>query len=76
MVDPFDFITKRDDVKLVADVVAGLEVHEFADDVDAGKINVIEPFACRQRVVEFAGFCVNEVGGEFVCVTTKQRVGK
>ena len=55
----------------------GLQVHELADDVGAGDIDVVEALAVGEPLgVELAGLGVHEVGGEGARVAAEQRVGQ
>jgi len=50
------------------------EVHELADDVDPGDLEVVAALAVGQRVVEVAGLGVDEVRGERPRIAAEQRV--
>ena len=56
---------------------AGLEVHELADDVRTGDVDVVQALALRQALrVELAGLGVDQVGGEGARVASEERVGQ
>ena len=56
---------------------AGLEVHELADDVGAGDVDVVQAFALSEPLrVQLTGLSVDEVGGEGPRVASEQRVGQ
>ena len=56
---------------------AGLEVHELADDVGAGHVDVVEALAVREPLgVELPGLGVHQVGGEGPGVAAEERVGQ
>ncbi len=58
----------------IGEEAAGLEVHEFADDVRAGQVDVVLALAGGQLGVQLAGFGVDQVGGELARVAAEQRV--
>ena len=69
-----DAVAHVDGVGFHREVAAGLEVHELADDVCAGQVNVVLALAGGELGVQFAGFGVHQVGGELAGVAPKQRV--
>ena len=56
---------------------SGLEVHEFADDVRPGDVDVVQPLALRQSLrVELTGLGVDQISGEGARVAPEERVGQ
>ena len=69
-----DAVADVDGVGVFGEETAGLEVHEFADDVRAGQVDVVLALAGSELRVQFAGFGVDQVGGKLACVAAEQRV--
>ena len=69
-----DAVADVDRVGVFGKESAGLEVHELPDDVRAGQVDVVLALAGGELRVQFAGFGVDQVGGELARVAAKQRV--
>ena len=69
-----DAVADVDGVGVFGEEPAGLEVHELADDVRAGQVDVVLALAVGELGVQLAGLGVDQVGGELTRVTTEQCV--
>ena len=69
-----DAVADVDGVGVFGEEAAGLEVHEFADDVRAGQVDVVLALAGGELGMQFAGFSVDQVGGKLARVAAEQRV--
>ena len=67
-------VADRDGVDVLLEELARLQVHELADDVDAGDLEVVLALPLRERVVQVARLGVDEVRGERLGVAPEQRV--
>ena len=65
-----------DGVVILGKVARRLQIHELADDVRACHVDVIQPLALGDPVVDLARLGVDEVCGEFPGVAPEQRIGK
>ena len=52
-------VADLDGIFIAGEERSGLKVHQFADDICACQINVVEALAFGERRVDFASFCVN-----------------
>ena len=69
-----DAVADVDRVDVFGEEPARLEVHELTDDVRAGQVDVVLALAGGELGVQFAGFGVDQVGGELARVAAEQRV--
>ena len=69
-----DAVADVDGVGVLGEEPAGLEVHELADDVRAGQVDVVPALAVGELGVQLAGLGVDQVGGELARVAAEQRV--
>ena len=69
-----DAVADVDRVGVFGEEPAGLEVHELADDVCAGQVDVVLALAVGELGVQLAGLGVDQVGGELARVAAEQRV--
>ena len=67
---------QRDDVDVLGEVPACLEVHHFADDVDARGVEVVGTAGIGKLGLELPCLGVDEVGRVGVCVAPEKRVGQ
>ena len=69
-----DAVADVDRVGVFGEEPAGLQVHELADDVRAGQVDVVLALAVGELQVQFAGLGVDQVGGELARVAAEQGV--
>ena len=71
-----EIVADLNDVVILRKHTTSLEVHQLADDIGAGHVDVIETLAVGHVVIEFTGFGVHKVGGEGAGVAPKKCVGE
>ena len=69
-------VANADLVHLASQQVAGIQIHELADDVGPGQVNVVLPLAIRQAGVQITGLGIDQEGRESIGITQEKHVGQ